>query len=91
MINANEAKKNAKAYEENRQSTLHTKLDEWVETVVAPAVATASAEGRYSVWVREFQEHYTVQENREYIARKLTALGYRVFVLPSGTLDIYWN
>ena len=91
MINAKEAKQNAIAYEENRKNTLHAKLDEWVEAVVAPAVAKASAEGGYSVWVREFQEHYTIQENREYIARQLAVLGYRVAVLPSGTLDLHWN
>ncbi len=91
MINANEARKNAVTYEENRKTALHAKLDEWVETVVAPAVATASAEGRHSVWVQEFKEHYAIQENREYIARQLTALGYRVSALPSGALDIYWN
>lgn len=91
MINANEARNNAVAYEKNGKNALHAKLDEWIETIVAPAVANASAEGRYSVWVQEFKEHYTIQENREYIARQLTALGYRVCVLPSGTLDIFWN
>lgn len=91
MINAETARKNAVEFEDNRKKTLFAKLDEWMETVVGAAVATASAEGRYSVGVREFQEHYTIQENREYIARKLTALGYRVGVLPSGTLDVHWN
>lgn len=91
MINAETARKNAVEFEDNRKKTLFAKLDEWMETVVGAAVATASAEGRYSVWVQEFKEHYTIQENREYIARKLTALGYRVTALPSGSLDVHWN
>lgn len=91
MINAETARKNSVEFEENRKKALFAKLNEWVETVVGAAVATASTEGRYSVWVQEFKEHYTIQENREYICGKLVALGYRVNILPSGSLDVHWN
>lgn len=91
MINAKTARKNAKEIEDNRIRALSAKLDEWIEAVVGTAITAASAEGRYSTWVQEFKEHHAVQEKREYICRKLTALGYRVSALPSGTLAVYWD